>query len=112
MTHNLALAQYLADRIGVMYAGRLVELGTPKDVLSDPRHPYTRSLIAAIPTLDGKLPTPLAGQPPLTGPAECGCEFCDRCPGLTGGCGGKQYALTDVGGGHLTACDHAGGGAQ
>ena len=111
VTHNLALAQFLADRIGVMYAGRLVELGSPEQVLSDPRHPYTRALIAAIPTLAGAMPTGLPGQPPLNGPADRGCEFCPRCPECSGGCGEKQYVLTDVGGGHLTACDPMGGGA-
>ena len=105
VTHNLALAEFLADRIGVMYAGRLVELGTPRDVLTDPRHPYTRSLIAAIPSLDGRMPTPLAGQPPLTGPAECGCEFGERCPVCKGGCDTAAYALFDAGGGHMCACD-------
>ena len=111
VTHNVALAQFLADRIGVMYAGRLVELGTPQQVLSDPRHPYTRALIAAIPTLAGAMPTGLPGQPPLNGPADRGCEFRPRCPECSGGCGEKQYVLTDVGGGHLTACDPMGGGA-
>ena len=111
VTHNVALAQFLADRIGVMYAGRLVELGSPAQVLDDPRHPYTRALIAAIPTLEGNMPAGLPGQPPLNGPREHGCEFCVRCPECSCGCEEKGYALVDVGGGHLTACDHAGGGA-
>ena len=111
VTHNVALAQFLADRIGVMYAGRLVELGTPEQVLHDPRHPYTRALIAAIPTLEGNMPVGLAGQPPLNGPAERGCEFCVRCSRCEKGCEDKTYALTDVGGGHLTACSCGEGGA-
>ncbi len=112
VTHNLALAQFLADRIGVMYAGRLVELGTPAQVLGDPRHAYPRALIAAIPTLDGNLPTGLAGAPPLSGPSERGCEFLARCPVCGGDCAEKSYALTDVGDGHMTACDGICGGAQ
>ena len=108
VTHNLALAQFLADRIGVMYAGRLVELGTQAQVLGDPRHPYTRALIAAIPTLKGDMPLGLAGQPPLDGPAEDGCEFRDRCPVCEEECGHRRYALTDAGGGHMTACDCGG----
>ncbi len=111
VTHNVALAQFLADRIGVMYAGRLVELGTPEQVLHDPRHPYTRALIAAIPTLEGNMPVGLAGQPPLNGPAERGCEFCVRCSRCEKGCEDRPYALTDVGGGHLTACGREEGGA-
>ncbi len=104
VTHNLALAEFLADRIGVMYAGRLVEMGTPKQVLGDPRHPYTRALIAAIPTLKGEMPRGLAGAPPLDGPADAGCEFSGRCPVCGPDCAGKYYELTDVGDGHLTAC--------
>ena len=111
VTHNLALAEFLADRIGVMYAGRLVEMGKPREVLTDPKHPYTRSLIEAIPSLDGRMPTPLAGQPPLTGPSECGCEFCDRCPSCRDDCGMSSYALFDAGSGHLCSCDCGCGGA-
>ena len=110
VTHNLALAQFLADRVGVMYAGRLVELGTPDQVLGDPRHPYSRALIAAIPTLRGDMPRGLAGQPPLSGPADAGCEFCERCPVRENGCTERPYALSSAGGGHWTACDRTGGG--
>ena len=110
VTHNLALAEFLADRIGVMYAGRLVEVGSPKQVLSDPRHAYTRCLIAAIPTLQGDMPVGVQGQPPLDGPSECGCEFSERCPACKDDCSCCRYELVDVGGGHLTACDCDGGG--
>ena len=112
VTHNLALAQFLADRIGVMYAGRLVELGTPAQVLGAPRHAYTRALIAAIPTLRGGMPQGLAGQPPLRGPSETGCEFTRRCPLRTEDCAEKRYALSDTGGGHLAACSRLPGGAS
>ena len=111
VTHNLALAQFLADRIGVMYAGRIVELGTPEQVLGDPKHAYTRALIAAIPSLKGTMPTGLAGQPPLTGPSEVGCEFEARCPLASESCAGKRYALSDAGNGHLAACERSEGGA-
>ena len=112
VTHNLALAEFLADRIGVMYAGRLVELGTPKQVLGDPRHPYTRALIAAIPTLRGRMPTPLPGAPLPDGSFEIGCEFAPRCPCAAGVCRGTAYALVDAGGGHLSACSRSGGGVS
>ena len=105
VTHNLALAQLLADRIGVMYAGRLVETGTSAQVLGDPRHAYTRALIAAIPSLRGDMPTGLAGALPLGGPDARGCEFAPRCPLRTGACAEKSYALIDTGGGHMVACD-------
>lgn len=104
VTHNLALARFLADRIGVMYAGRLVELGGASELLRTPQHPYTKSLMAAIPSLDGRMPEGLAGQPPLTGPAEAGCEFRGRCPCAMKDCTCKCYALRQVGDDHFAAC--------
>ena len=104
VTHNLALARFLADHIGVMYAGRLVELGRAEDVLRDPKHPYTKSLIEAVPRLNGEMPVGLPGSPPMTGPSETGCEFYDRCPVAAAGCEGKCYALRDLGGEHYASC--------
>ena len=104
VTHNLALAGFLADRIGVMYAGRLVEIGRAGNVLLSPCHPYTQSLIAAIPGLDGAMPAGLAGSPPLSGPEKEGCEFRDRCPRAEAGCAHCAYALEQVGEDHFTAC--------
>ena len=109
VTHNLALAEFLGDRIAVLYGGRLVELGPAKAVAAEPRHPYTRSLMAAIPTLDGKLPAPLPGQPPRGGPAKAGCEFAPRCPRASEKCRSAQYALRDGGNGHFSACCREGG---
>jgi oligopeptide/dipeptide ABC transporter ATP-binding protein len=111
VTHNLALARFLADRIGVMYAGRLVELGEASDMLHHPQHPYTRSLMAAIPRLNGRMPEGLPGQPPLTGPAELGCEFADRCPLASQRCAGRSYELAQVHEGHFAACCQGKGGA-
>ena len=83
----------MADRIAVMYAGRLAELGPAKTVANAPRHPYTRSLLAAIPSLEGKMPIPLPGQPPLDGPAETGCAFAPRCPRASEGCRSARDAM-------------------
>lgn len=104
VTHNLALARFLADRIGVMYAGRLMELGQADAVLRHPRHPYTQSLIAAIPGLDGTMPTGLPGSPPMTGPFEVGCEFQERCPLAASDCAHKTYSLREIEDGHFAAC--------
>ena len=104
VTHNLALARFLADHIGVMYAGRLVELGRAGDVLRDPQHPYTKSLMAAVPSLDGRMPVGLPGSPPMTGPAEKGCEFRERCPVASEHCDGKCYALRRLDGEHYASC--------
>ncbi len=109
VTHNLALAEFLGDRIAVMYAGRLAELGPAKAVANAPRHPYTRSLLAAIPSLEGKMPIPLPGQPPLDGPAETGCAFAPRCPRASEGCRSARYALREAAPGHFTACCAEGG---
>ena len=111
VTHNLALAHFLADRIGVMYAGRLVEYGSAREVLSRPRHPYTRSLMAAIPRLGGDIPYGLPGQPPHTGPAEKGCEFADRCPCASAPCREKVYSPERAGPEHFAACCREGGEA-
>ena len=108
VTHNLALAEFLGDRIAVMYAGRLVELGPAEAVAAGPRHPYTRSLMAAIPSLDGRMPAPLPGQPPKSGPAEAGCEFAPRCPRATEACRRAPYALRDTGEGHVSSCPYGG----
>jgi oligopeptide/dipeptide ABC transporter ATP-binding protein len=108
VTHNVALARFLADRIGVMYAGRLVELGDAAALLKHPQHPYTKSLMAAIPTLDGRMPEGLAGQPPLTGPASAGCAFRDRCPYASVGCGERRHELRQTGENHFSACCEGG----
>ncbi len=104
VTHNLALARFLADHIGVMYAGRLVELGRASDVLRDPSHPYTKSLMAAVPSLDGQMPVGLPGSPPMTGPSENGCEFHDRCPAAASDCNCRAYMMRQVGIDHYTSC--------
>ena len=104
VTHNLALAHFLADHIGVMYTGRLVEFGRACDVLCKAQHPYTKSLRAAIPSLDGTMPDGLPGSPPISGPAAIGCEFRGRCPLAAEDCAQAPYALRQVGDGHFVSC--------
>ena len=111
VTHDLGLARYLADRIGVMYAGRLVELGPAEAVLREPRHPYTRALTAAVPGLDGRLPQALPGQPPSEGPGTGGCPFLPRCGEAEAACAHASCALLPAGEGHCTACVRKGGKA-
>ncbi|HVG99075.1 MAG TPA: ABC transporter ATP-binding protein [Chloroflexota bacterium] len=79
ITHQLGLAAQVADRLAVMYAGRVVEVGAAAAVIGRPRHPYTRALVAAMPRPGAGLPEPLEGElPPLT-PAPPGCAFSARC---------------------------------
>jgi peptide/nickel transport system ATP-binding protein len=86
ITHQLGLAAQVADRVAVMYAGRVVELGPAQQVLSRPRHPYTRALLAAMPRPGGGLPEPLEGELPSLAPPPPGCAFSARCPLSLPGC--------------------------
>ncbi|MBS0315442.1 MAG: ATP-binding cassette domain-containing protein [Burkholderiales bacterium] len=82
ISHNLQVVHHIADRVGVMYLGRLVELGDKRAVFGDPQHPYTRMLLDAIPDLQmtGKARTPVAGEVPNPLNPPSGCAFNPRCP--------------------------------
>jgi peptide/nickel transport system ATP-binding protein len=79
VTHDLAVARIIGDRIAVMYLGRVVELGRAEDVIGSPRHPYTRNLVAAVPQ-PGREIVPLAGEPASALAPPSGCAFHPRCP--------------------------------
>jgi oligopeptide/dipeptide ABC transporter ATP-binding protein len=108
ITHNLAVAVGLADRIAVMYAGQLVELGPAKDVYADPKHPYTAALLRSIPDIDlreERLPA-IKGTPPnLLHPPQ-GCPFHPRCGYATDVCLTAMPPLESVGQDHMSACYH------
>jgi len=82
ISHNLAVVSQIADRVGVMYLGRVVELASAADIFSRPRHPYTRMLLDAVPDLamSGKPRTPVAGEVPNPLDPPAGCAFHPRCP--------------------------------
>jgi oligopeptide/dipeptide ABC transporter ATP-binding protein len=83
ISHDLAVVGSFCDRLMVMYAGRVVESGPTSDVLERPAHPYTRALLASLPSLTGDLPERLVsipGTPPHGGLAAPGCAFAPRCP--------------------------------
>lgn len=94
VTHNLGIVSQLADRVAVMYAGRIVESGKVREVIDDPRHPYTSALLKAVPVLGAecdRLPTiPGSVGAPENFPA--GCRFCDRCQ-LAASCGQEALDL-------------------
>ncbi|HZU60439.1 MAG TPA: oligopeptide/dipeptide ABC transporter ATP-binding protein, partial [Solirubrobacteraceae bacterium] len=109
ISHDLAVVKYLADRIGVMYLGKLVELGSGEDIYRRPAHPYTEGLIKAIPIPDpsiereksepavrGELPSPIF--PPS------GCRFRTRCPRAQSLCAEEEPKLRPFGKGHVAAC--------
>jgi oligopeptide/dipeptide ABC transporter ATP-binding protein len=79
ITHQLGVAAQVADRVAVMYAGRIVELGPAAQVIRRPAHPYTRALILALPLPGGGLPQPLDGELPSLAPPPPGCAFAARC---------------------------------
>ncbi len=104
ITHDLGVMAELADRIMVMYAGRIVERSTRAAILAGPRHPYTRALLDSIPPLDGPRPHRLrtiSGAPPSLLHLPAGCSFGPRCPQRVEACGAKP-ALTGTD--HATAC--------
>jgi oligopeptide/dipeptide ABC transporter ATP-binding protein len=109
ISHDLAVVKYMADRIGVMYLGKLVELGSSADIYASHAHPYTAGLIGAIPVPDpaiarsrrgigisGELPSPI--NPPS------GCRFRTRCPLAQEICAAEEPALRSFGPGHIAAC--------
>ena len=115
ISHNLSVVQYFSDRVGVMYLGKIAELGSVAQLYKDPRHPYTVALLSAIPdpnprrrkkrlVLKGDVPSPAA--PPS------GCRFHTRCwlrekLGNPERCATEEPQLRDFGGGHQTACHYA-----
>ncbi len=108
ISHDLAVVQYMADRIGVMYLGRIVEEGPAEEVVENPRHPYTKALIDSIPVPDPAFEhaddaIKLTGEPPSAINPPEGCRFRPRCPFATDECL-AQPPLS--GGGHRVACHH------
>jgi oligopeptide/dipeptide ABC transporter ATP-binding protein len=80
VTHDLMLAHELCDRIAVMYAGQVVEVGTADEIVNAPKHPYTRALLRAVPTWDGRELIGIDGAPPIVDTEWEGCRFAPRCP--------------------------------
>ena len=80
ITHDLAILSEIADKIGIMYGGKMIEFGNSNAIYKNPKHPYTQGLLESIPTLHGGKPKFIKGNPPdLLSPKE-GCKFIDRCP--------------------------------
>lgn len=119
VTHDLGLAWNIADRVAVMYLGRIVELGSTEELLDDPRHPYTRALLSVVPEVERMAPQILQGEAPDPTRIPVGCRFHPRCPLLASGeaeqlgiaarCTGEDPRLHAVpgaaaGSGHAAAC--------
>ena len=109
ISHDLSVVRYFADRVLVMYLGRIVESASHATLWRDPRHPYTRALFAAVPSTD---PTHKRSAPPIKGELNTtdvpsGCRFYSRCPMAAERCRAEEPALKPVGEGHHAACHFA-----
>jgi peptide/nickel transport system ATP-binding protein len=107
ITHDLAVAKYISDRIGIMYLGKIVELGYKETIFSNPVHPYTQALLAAIPVPDPdrkRGATELIGDVPSAIDIPSGCRFHTRCRYATGACEKEEPPLIEISPGHYAAC--------
>jgi oligopeptide/dipeptide ABC transporter ATP-binding protein len=107
ITHNLGVVARYADRVNVMYAGKIIETGSAMDIYHNPQHPYTLALLNSIPRMDqprkAKL-DPVEGQPPDLTQLDDGCSFRPRCRFATDACAKSFPGLDAVGEGHSVAC--------
>jgi len=108
ITHNIAVAKYMADFVAVMYAGNVVEYGPTRTVISKPRHPYTIALISSAPIPDPNtrnlLQTEIKGEVPSAIDPPSGCKFNPRCPFAEGICTSAVPQLEEISPGHFVAC--------
>jgi peptide/nickel transport system ATP-binding protein len=106
ITHDIALASDICDKIGVMYAGQIVELSSIERVLLNPKHPYTQRLIASVPSLRGdRVPEFIPGAPPDLVDPPPGCRFHPRCPQFNRAkCVKDEPPMIEVEGGHFVRC--------
>ena len=110
VTHDVGVACEVADRIAVMYAGRIVESGAARDVVKDPRHPYTAGLLASIVRgeLRGKRIEAIPGSPPDLAALPAGCSFAPRCRHARADCHNAQPAVRELAGARSVRCVLAG----
>lgn len=106
ISHDIAVIAEVTDRMGIMYAGKMVETGSTIDVFHNPKHPYAFLLLSSTPSITGprrKL-APLEGEPPNLLDPPLGCRFHPRCPFVTDQCRTEEPPLVEIGGGHQVAC--------
>ncbi|HDN75597.1 MAG TPA: ABC transporter ATP-binding protein, partial [Acidilobales archaeon] len=107
ITHDLALAKLISDRLAVMYLGKIVEIGPTNELIEDPKHPYTLALLTAIPKIDDYKPKEeviLKGEVPDASKVPKGCRLHPRCPYAMDICRVKEPPMVKVGKDHYVAC--------
>ena len=107
ITHNLGVVARYADRVNVMYAGKIVEQATAREIYANPRHPYTLGLLRSVPRLDEPRRArlqPIPGQPPDLSRLPVGCSFAPRCAYVVDRCREQQPPLEEVAAAHVSAC--------
>jgi oligopeptide/dipeptide ABC transporter ATP-binding protein len=107
ISHNLAVVEHMADRVAVMYYGRIVEIADREQLYANPRHPYTRTLFNAVPAPDPtvrSMKVEVRGEPPDPTQLPSGCRFRNRCPYAMERCAEEEPTLADAGDAHLVAC--------
>jgi oligopeptide/dipeptide ABC transporter ATP-binding protein len=112
ISHDLSVIRMMCDRVAVMYLGRIVEIAPTPELFAKPQHPYTRSLLSAIPVIGGRRVTDtfsLEGEPPDPSQLPEGCRFQARCPIAAPLCSEKEPTLDSISDKHKVACHFAGG---
>ncbi|MFC0216812.1 ABC transporter ATP-binding protein [Pseudochelatococcus lubricantis] len=109
ISHDLGLVEFIADKVMVMYLGRIVEMASARDLYSRPFHPYTRALLSTTPSVDprearARKRTLLQGEPPSPANPPSGCTFRTRCPFAIAACAAERPAYRQVGEGHYHSC--------
>ena len=105
VTHDMSVHANIADRVGIVYAGKLVEDGPTRDMFFAPKHPYTAHLVASLPRIGDTSQRPsLEGRPPNLSDPPSGCRFHPRCPMAVEKCRGSAPPLETVARDHRTAC--------
>jgi peptide/nickel transport system ATP-binding protein len=97
ITHNISVARFISDRIGVIYAGKVVETGPTESVITNPKHPYTQALLKSVPNLESHEVVPPAGEVPSLVTLPTGCRFHPRCPYVMPKCKTDEPDLKSAG---------------
>jgi oligopeptide/dipeptide ABC transporter ATP-binding protein len=109
ISHDLSLLKHICDRIGIMYAGKIVEVGTADDIINNPKHPYTKALVGSMPIIDPDVerePVELSGEVPDLVEVSSQCRFYDRCPAAMPRCQDGEPPMYEIedGDGHQARC--------